>query len=104
MSAFFQQVFSVVAEIPYGKVLSYGQIAHYLGCPQSSRMVGWAMHTCPPGLPWHRVIKKSGELAFPKDTSAYQTQYRLLKKEGVELLPNGKVDMHRYEWEITLSE
>ncbi len=54
---FFEQVYDIVAVIPSGKVVSYGQIARALGSPRSARMVGWAMARCPEGLPWHRVIK-----------------------------------------------
>lgn len=101
MGVFFERVYDIVAHIPFGKVLSYSQIACYLGYPQSSRMVGWAMHTCPMGLPWYRVIKKNGELPFPRDSSDYKKQYQLLEKESIEFLPDGIVDMNRYEWEIS---
>ena len=41
---FFEKVYDVVREIPFGRVCSYGLIARYLGSPQSARMVGWAMN------------------------------------------------------------
>ena len=41
---FFERVYIVVKNIPFGKVTSYGAIANYLGSPQSSRVVGWAMN------------------------------------------------------------
>ena len=43
-NSFFIKVYNVVRQIPEGKVTSYGAIAKYLGSPQSSRMVGWAMN------------------------------------------------------------
>ena len=63
MSDFFEQVYDIVAVIPSGKVVSYGQIARALGSPRSARMVGWAMARCPEGLPWHRVIKNDGSIS-----------------------------------------
>ena len=43
--SFFSRVYEVVCKIPEGKVTTYGAIAKYLGSPQSSRMVGWAMNS-----------------------------------------------------------
>ena len=43
-TSFFIKVYDIVKQIPEGKVTSYGAIAKYLGAPQSSRMVGWAMN------------------------------------------------------------
>ncbi|PYV83390.1 MAG: cysteine methyltransferase, partial [Acidobacteria bacterium] len=54
--SFFQQVYRVVRQIPPGKVLTYGQIATLVGAPYLARQVGWAMHGCPPWLPWQRVV------------------------------------------------
>ena len=45
--AFLQDVYSVVAAIPAGRVVTYGQIAYLVGRPQCSRMVGQAMHNVP---------------------------------------------------------
>ena len=41
---FFEKVYQVAEQIPYGRVTSYGAIAKYLGTPKSARMVGWAMN------------------------------------------------------------
>ena len=43
---FFNRVYEVVKQVPYGKVTSYGAIARYLGAPGAARMVGWAMNQC----------------------------------------------------------
>lgn len=50
-SAFFDRVYEIVGQIPYGKVVSYGQIAWMVGAPRAARQVGWAMRHCPDGLP-----------------------------------------------------
>ncbi len=55
----------MVAQIPYGKVATYGQIALYLGHPRAARTVGWALHALPEGTetPWHRVINSQGRVS-----------------------------------------
>ena len=52
MTPFNEQVYSIVEKIPYGKVVSYGQIAWMLGRPRCARLIGRAMRYCPEGLPW----------------------------------------------------
>ena len=64
-ASFFKQVYRVAGTIPPGRVLTYGQIATLLGTPYQARQVGWAMHGCPPGLPWHRVVGAGGRLLHP---------------------------------------
>jgi methylated-DNA-protein-cysteine methyltransferase related protein len=59
---FFDDVYAIVSLIPKGRATSYGAIAHYLGLKSSARMVGWAMHACPAGLPAHRVVNSLGLL------------------------------------------
>ncbi|HFS68223.1 MAG TPA: MGMT family protein, partial [Flavobacteriia bacterium] len=56
--SFFESVYDVVKQIPFGKVTSYGAIAKYLGAPRSARMVGWAMNASHnnPEIPAHRVV------------------------------------------------
>lgn len=88
--AFFEQVYTLVAQIPPGFVVSYGQIARMCGRPRAARQVGWAMRRCPDGLPWHRVVLKDGILPGA-DFAQYQRV--LLENEGVPFLPDGRVDM-----------
>ena len=94
MDAFFQQVYDIVAQVPPGTVVSYGQIARLLGRPRGARQVGWAMRRCPPDLPWQRVIKADGTL--PGDESGVWRC--LLEAEGVAFLPDGRVDMAAHAW------
>ncbi len=51
---FFERVWELVAEIPYGRVATYGQLADMLGYPRHARLAGAAMHHAPQGLPCHR--------------------------------------------------
>jgi len=90
MNLFFQEVYVMVAQIPYGKVASYGQIARMLGKPRGAREVGWAMRRCPEDLPWQRVVKADGSITG----GAYADVRReLLDREGVVFLSDGRVDM-----------
>ncbi|MCL2755531.1 MAG: MGMT family protein [Firmicutes bacterium] len=90
MKSFYEQVYDIVASIPYGKVMSYGQIAGWLGNPRGARMVGWAMNHCPEGLPWHRVVMADGSVA---DGQWADMRKARLISENVKFLPCGRVDM-----------
>ena len=96
--SFFKDVYKVVRSIPSGYVMSYGQIASYLGRPRSSRVVGWALHGCPSNLPWHRVVKQTGEVPMTDVFSPETDQHTLLAKEGVTFLPSGKVNMKKHRF------
>lgn len=87
---FFSNVYEVVKLIPRGRVTSYGAIAHYLGTKSSARMVGWAMHACPKGVPAHRVVNSLGLLTGKHHFKTPTTMQTLLKKEGV-LVVNDKI-------------
>ena len=90
MNQFFNQVYSIVEQIPCGKVVSYGQIARMLGRPRAAREVGRAMRCCPEHLPWQRVVMADGSV-----TGGLYAELRkaLLEEEGVAFLPDGRVDM-----------
>ena len=90
--SFFTRVYDIVAAIPCGKVMSYGQIAAMLGDPRAARQVGWAMHSCPDGLPWQRVVMKDGSITGG-EFSIFRRE--LLKDEGIVFLEDGRVDMDK---------
>ncbi len=94
---FYNEVYSIVASIPAGRVLTYGQIAYLVGKSQCSRMVGQAMHNAPAGrnLPCHRVVNSLGRPA-----PFWPEQRELLEKEGIIFKKNGCVDVAVYGWEI----
>ena len=62
--SFFERVYEIVRQIPFGKVTSYGAIAKALGAARSARMVGWAMNACHDleDVPAHRVVNRKGLL------------------------------------------
>ena len=95
---FSQQVYHIVAQIPPGRVSTYGAIALMLGRPQSARYVGFVLRSAPEGLPCHRVVNKAGELAPPDVFGAQALQRQLLATEGVSFLPNGHIHMEAHFW------
>lgn len=94
---FFNKVYSIVRQIPYGKVVSYGQIAWILGRPHGARQVGWAMRRCPDELPWQRVVRADGSIA---GGDYAEVRRALLEAEGVPFLPDGRVDMRKCAWSV----
>ena len=96
-----QKIWQVVASIPPGSVASYGQVADMAGLGRQARFVGRALGKLPSGhsIPWYRVIRSSGQIAFPQGSEAYETQVFRLREEGVEVL-NGRVSMKRFQWRL----
>lgn len=96
---FFKRVYQVVRTIPRGKVLTYGQIATLVGTPYMARQVGWAMHGCPKGLQWQRVVGAGGKLlinSISKSGGAL-LQRQLLESEGVRFVGKS-VDMVAHQF------
>src|SRR5262245_66400660 len=96
---FFKQDYAVVRTIPRGKVLTYGQIATLLGSPYMARQVGWAMHGCPKGLPWQRVVGAGGKILVNSLSigEGALLQRRLLELEGVRFAGQ-KIDMTKHQF------
>jgi methylated-DNA-protein-cysteine methyltransferase-like protein len=84
-SNFFADVYEVVKLIPKGRVTSYGAIAHYLGLRSGARMVGWAMHGCPKGVPAHRVVNSAGLLTGKHHFNPPEAMEKRLRREGVKI-------------------
>jgi methylated-DNA-protein-cysteine methyltransferase related protein len=93
-------IWQVVATIPRGKVASYGQIARLCGYSSHARYVGTTMKNLPKGtkLPWHRVLRSNGELAFPVASASYKRQKELLEREKV-IFRGYKVSLKQYQWD-----
>jgi len=89
---FYEEIFKVVATIPEGMVMSYGQIAGVLGRPRSAREVGRAMAHCPQNLPWHRVVMADGTITGTGGIRE-ETARSLLEQEGTSFLLDGRVNM-----------
>ena len=99
MSNFYQRIYAITRQIPPGQVATYGQLAFLAGSPRASRVVGSAMAACRDGgVPCHRVVDRFGGTKPAFDDYAPGTQRTLLEAEGVGLLPDGRVDLVRYQW------
>ena len=98
---FFQRVYFVVKNIPFGIVTSYGAIANYLGSPQSSRVVGWAMNNSHSNndIPAHRVVNRNGMLTGKHHFPGSNLMEELLENEGIKVENNIIVDFENYFWD-----
>lgn len=96
----FELIYNIVKKIPKGKVATYGQIALYAGNPRWSQIVGFALHVNPDqqNIPCHRVVNRFGEVAKAFAFGGDNKQRELLLNEGVEFLPNGRVNLKKHLW------
>jgi alkylated DNA nucleotide flippase Atl1 len=91
------RIAAVVAEIPPGRVATYGQVAAQAGNRRAARQVAWALRAhAGNGLPWHRVIGAGGAIRLPGD--GLTRQRSLLLAEGVAVDPDGRLDLTAYQW------
>ncbi len=100
-----QQIWQVVTTIPEGKVASYGQIADLAGLPGRARLTGKVLGYAPSALklPWYRVLKSNGQLAFPAGSPMAEKQKGHLQEEGVVVLKN-RVRLKDFGWIPELAE
>jgi len=98
---FFERVYAVARQIPYGRVTSYGAIAKCLGTARSARMVGWAMNASGnrDDVPAHRVVNRKGLLTGKHHFDGTNLMQQLLESEGVKIVDNQIVDLENYFWE-----
>ncbi len=94
-----QKIWQVVLAIPVGKVASYGQVAEMAGLGRQARYIGRALGKLPPGhsVPWFRVLRATGQIAFPVGSEHFALQAELLAEEGVEVVGT-RVAMSVYQW------
>ena len=90
------EILSVVEEIPYGCVATYGQIARLIGRDKNARLVGKVLSRAEyyGQYPCHRVVNHQGRLA-----PGWTEQEQFLAAEGVPFKPNGMVDLGRCQWD-----
>jgi methylated-DNA-protein-cysteine methyltransferase related protein len=97
---FFERVYAVARQIPYGKVTSYGAIAKALGTGRSARMVGWAMnasHTME-DVPAHRVVNRKGLLTGKHHFDGTNLMQQLLESEGIVVIENQIQNLETVFW------
>lgn len=96
-AGFRDRVNALVADIPKGRVMTYGQIAAMCGNARAARIVGGIAHFGDPDLPWQRVVNKTGGLAngYPGGKSGHK---QVLEAEGVHVDDNYRVDVEKLLW------
>ena len=99
---FFAHVYRLVAQVPKGKVVTYGQVAALLGAPRAARAVGTALRHLPRAMsrtiPWQRVINSSGGISIRGDVIRVEEQRWLLEDEGIDFDRQGRVNLKKYRW------
>jgi methylated-DNA-protein-cysteine methyltransferase-like protein len=94
-----ERVYEIVRRIPYGRVMTYGQIADMLGEGYTPRTVGFVMHAADEETtPWQRVINSQGACSTGRVILPPDKQQRMLEAEGVEFDARGRCDLGRYRW------
>jgi methylated-DNA-protein-cysteine methyltransferase related protein len=93
------KIIAVLKSIPRGKVASYGTVASLAGLRNGARQVVRILHSNSEkeNLPWYRLLRKDGSIALPPG-EGFELQKSLLKKEGVAVSAEGKVDLGRFGW------
>jgi methylated-DNA-protein-cysteine methyltransferase related protein len=82
-----QAIWHVIAQIPRGRVSTYGAVARAAGLPGRARQTAYALRMSPPQmhLPWHRVVGAGGRIVFPPASRNFREQARRLRAEGVSV-------------------
>ncbi len=94
---FAQRVEAIVAQIPRGRVMTYGQLAALAGSAYAARIVGGIAHFGDPDLPWQRVVNKQGGLAsgYPGGRDGHK---QVLEAEGVKVTDDYYVPVGELLW------
>lgn len=93
----FFEILAVVAEIPVGKVATYGQIARLINRPQNARLVGRVLSVAEyyGKYPCHRVVNHKGRLA-----PGWLAQKDLLAEEGIPFKDDNHVFISKCLWRM----
>lgn len=85
------RILAAIRAVPRGSVAGYGHIARRAGLPGRARLVARVLgQNDDPALPWHRILRSDGRIAFPAGSPGFDEQARRLREEGVEVR-NGRV-------------
>ena len=91
------RILAAIRDVPRGAVAGYGQIARRAGLPGRARMVARLLAGNEDAdLPWHRILRSDGRIAFPPGSAGFREQVRRLRAEGVAVR-NGRVRMPQGE-------
>lgn len=94
-----ERLYSVLAAVPAGTVITYGQLAELAGMPRRARWVGQLLGRLPRDtrLPWHRVINAQGRISLPPGPAA-DRQKALLQAEGVRVSASYRISLSEFGW------
>ena len=96
---FFDKVYEIAKQIPYGRVTNYGAIANYLGATRSARMVGYAINgSVAKDVPAHRVVNRKGLLTGKHHFDGTNLMQQLLESEGIVVIDNQIQDFENVYW------
>jgi|SRR3989344_2418574 len=100
MRRFSSQVYEVVKTIPIGKVMSYGQVALYIGLPRAAQQVGWTLNRMKAveEIPWWRVVNNQGRVSIKNFRHSAIEQRNLLRKEGIKITEDFDFDIEKYRF------
>ena len=95
---------AAIRAVPRGKVATYMQIAAEAGNHRAARQVVRVLHASSgkEKLPWHRIINSRGMIALPPG-KGFEEQRRLLRREGVAVDRQGRIDLEKHQWRGTRS-
>ena len=99
------RVYQAVLHIPFGQVATYGQIAELISAYGCARQVGWSLKRLrlPSTIPWHRVVNAKGEVSMSIGREGTDwVQIDLLKREGIVIDQELKIQLRRYLWKPDL--
>ena len=92
-----ERILAAVRAIPRGQVAGYGEVARRAGLPGRARLAAKVLSgNTDPALPWHRVLRSDGRIAFPEGSRGYREQSQRLRAEGVKV-ERGRVHMPKVE-------
>lgn len=105
-NSFFERVYVIARQIPFGKVTSYGAIAKCLGAARSARMVGYAMNAShdKDDIPAHRVVNRNGLLTGKFHFDGTNLMQQLLENEGIEVVNNQIINFDHHFWQPPMSD
>ena len=80
------RILAAIRAIPAGEVAGYGEVARRAGLPGRARLVARLLgQNGDAGLPWHRVLRSDGRIAFPEGSKGFREQAQRLRAEGVRV-------------------
>jgi methylated-DNA-protein-cysteine methyltransferase related protein len=92
-----ERILAAIRAIPRGQVAGYGHVARRAGLPGRARLVARVLaNNEDPKLPWHRVLRSDGRIAFPDGSRGWREQSQRLRAEGV-VVERGRVRMPKAE-------